>query len=205
VSKTVAATALFASVSMLMGGAMTALYSRIGRYQSYIMIGGNISTVFGEIPLWIFSILAAVSAFITFFLQKIMHRKVSVERCRIRLAFDDDVCEFDAFVDTGNCVQEPFSGNAIVFVSAPAAQRIGGKYGKMLFLTSESTDAFESGAVRFVPVNTVSGYALVSAVKPRNFEIEINRHFEPRSVFVACDVNARDYNGAEALVPSSLL
>ena len=59
--------------------------------------------------------------------------------------------------------------------------------------------------MRFIPVNTVSGYTLVSAIRPQKFEIAAKRVFEPRNVLVARDGFSVDYGGAEALVPHSLL
>ena len=75
--KTFGVTALFAAVSMLMGGAMTALYSKIGKYQAYIQIGGAVHTVFGDIPVLVFAGAAAVSALITFVLQKLMEHTMN--------------------------------------------------------------------------------------------------------------------------------
>ena len=59
--------------------------------------------------------------------------------------------------------------------------------------------------VRFIPVNTVSGYTLVSALKPKKFEIAVCQVFEVRNVLVACDTGAADFSGEEALVPGTLL
>jgi hypothetical protein len=89
--KTLGTTALFAAASMLMGGAMTALYSKIGKYQSYIQIGGKVHTVFGDIPLVVFGALALCSALLTYLLQKAAHRKTGEKICRIRITFEDGV------------------------------------------------------------------------------------------------------------------
>ena len=203
--KTFGVTALFAAVSMLMGGAMTALYSKIGKYQAYIQIGGNVQTVFGDIPFGVFAVLAAVSAFVTFILQKLMHRKTSGRVCRIRVTFEEGTYEFSAFVDTGNCAEEPISGKAVVFLSAGAGKKIEGKSGELLMRAAGCVEGYDAKLVRFIPINTVSGYTLVSAVKPKKFEIAARHVFEVRNVLVACDTGAADFSGAEALVPSLLL
>jgi sigma-E processing peptidase SpoIIGA len=203
--KTFGVTALFAAVSMLMGGAMTALYSKIGKYQAYIQIGGTVQTVFGDIPFGVFACLAVVSACVTYVLQKLIHTKTSAKICTIRVTFDDGAYEFSAFVDTGNCAEDPISGTAVVFISAKAAGRIKGKSGELLLRAPGCVEGNEAKLVRFIPINTVSGYTLVSAVKPKKFEIAARHVFEVRNVLVACDTGASDFSGEEALVPSALL
>ena len=198
-------TALFAAVSMLMGGAMTALYAKIGKYQAYIQIGGNVHTVFGDIPFGFFAVAALASALITYALQKAAHRKTGAKICRIRITFEEGAYEFTAFVDSGNCAEEPISGKAVVFLSAEAGKRVAGRSGELLLRAAGCVEGKDAKYVRFIPINTVSGYTLVSAIKPKKFEIAARQVFEVRNVLVACDACADDYSGAEALVPGSLL
>jgi sigma-E processing peptidase SpoIIGA len=203
--KTFGTTAIFLAVSMLIGGAMTALYSKIGKYQTYIEIGGEIHTVFGDIPLWLFAFLAAVSAFLTFFLQKAAHRRMSARICRVRITFPEGIYEFSALIDTGNMASEPVSGGAVVFLSEAAVRRLYGKSRDLLFTDAGSVEGEEAKLLRFIPVNTVSGYTLVSAMRPQKFEIAAGRAFEERYVLVARDAFSSDYGGAEVLVPYSVL
>lgn len=201
--KTLGTTAMFYAVSLLMGGAMTALYTKIGRYKSYMEIGGNISTVFGEIDLWVFALLAAISAIATFFLQKALHRRMSGKYCRLRVTLGGEEYEFSGFFDSGNCAEEPISGKPVVFISSRAAREAGAE--SLIFCSAGSVGEAEAGNVRFVPINTVSGYSLAAAVKAEKFEIMVKDTFEERDVLLACDENAEDYSGAQALVPLSLL
>lgn len=204
-AKTFGVTALFVAVSMLMGGAMTALYSKIGKYQAYIQIGGSVHTVFGDIPFGVFAAIAVVCAVLTYTLQKLIHSKTRAKVCRVRITFEEGAYEFSAFVDSGNCAEEPISGKAVVFLSAEAGKRITGKSGELLLRAAGCVDASDTKYVRFIPVNTVSGYTLVSAIKPKKFEIAVRHVFEVRNVLVACDTCADDYSGAEALVPGALI
>ena len=77
VGRTLFVTGIFGAVSMLIGGAMTALYSRIGKYQYYVSIGGAVSTVFGEIPLWLVCIACGGIGFYNVFLAKGFTKKAS--------------------------------------------------------------------------------------------------------------------------------
>ncbi len=203
--KTFGTTSIFLAVSMLMGGAMTALYSKIGKYQFYIEIGGKVHTIFGDMPLALFAFLAAISALLTFFLQKAAHRRMSARVCAVRITFPEGVYEFSALVDTGNLTCEPVSGVAVVFLSEPAAHRLRGRSRELLFTDAGCVEGDEARLVRFIPVNTVSGYTLVSAIRPQKFEIAAKSVFEPRNVLVARDGFSAEYGGAEVLVPHSLL
>ncbi len=201
--KTLCTMAMFYAVSLLMGGAMTALYTKIGRYKSYMEIGGSISTVFGEMELWVFALLAALSAVLTFFLQKALHRRMSGKFCRLRVTLNGKEYEFSGFFDSGNCAEEPISGKPVVFISGRSAREAGAQ--TLIFHTAGSIGESEAGSVRFIPLNTVSGYSLAAAVKAEKFEIMVKDTFEERDVLLACDENADDYSGAQALVPLSIL
>ena len=201
--KTAAATAMFYAVSLLLGGAMTALYSKIGRYKSYIEIGGSISTVFGEMDMWVFVILAATSAFLTYFLQRALRSRMSGKFCRIRVTLDEGQYEFSGFFDSGNCATEPISGKAVIFISASAALEVGAQ--SLVFCRAGNITEEDAEKVRFVPLNTVSGYSLAVATKPKKLEIMVKHDFEERDALIVCDEHAHDYSGAQSLVPLSLL
>ena len=201
--KTALSCAMFYAVSLLMGGAMTALYSKIGRYKSYIEIGGSISTVFGEIELWVFVLLATASALCTFFLQKAVRARMSGRFCRVRLTLDDVVYEFSGFFDSGNCAEEPISGKAVVFIASDAAMEAGLE--SLALCRAGNIAPADVQNVRFIPINTVSGYSLLAAIKPKKLEIMVKRDFEEREALVVCDEHSHDYSGAQMLVPVSLI
>ncbi len=201
--KTLCTTAMFYAVSLLLGGAMTAIYSKMGRYSAYIEIGGSVSTVFGEIELWVFAVLAIVSALITYFLQKAMHSRMTGKYCRLRVTFRGREYEFSGFFDSGNCAEEPISGRPIVFISTFALREVGAD--ELLRCCSQSIDDNIDERVRFVPINTVSGYSLVAAVMADRFELKVKDDFEERAVLLSCDAAATDYSGAQALVPLAVL
>ena len=100
---------------------------------------------------------------------------------------------------------EPVSGGAVVFLSEAAVRRLYGKSRDLLFTDAGSVEGEEAKLLRFIPVNTVSGYTLVSAMHPQKFEIAAGRAFEERYVLVARDAFSSDYGGAEVLVPYSVL
>ena len=201
--KTALSCAMFYAVSLLMGGAMTALYSKIGRYKSYIEIGGSISTVFGEIELWVFVLLSTASALCTFFLQKAVRARMSGRFCRVRLTLEDGVYEFSGFFDSGNCAEEPISGKAVVFIASDAAMEAGLE--SLALCRAGNIAPADVQNVRFIPINTVSGYSLLAAIKPKKLEIMVKRDFEEREALVVCDEHAHDYSGAQMLVPVSLI
>ena len=206
--KTLISTALFYGVSMLLGGIMTAVYTKIGRYKSYIEIGGSISTVFGDIDLWVFCLLAALSALLTFFIGKYSHRKLDGKFCRLKIKINGKIYEFSGFFDSGNLVSEPITGEPVVFLSADALKEFQNDGSKTLFCSVTDINSICTGMdknIRFIPLDTVSGGGLAVAIKPEKFEILIKNKYEERSALIASDENADDYCGAQALVPTSLI
>lgn len=211
--KTFAATALFYGVSMLLGGVMTAIYTKIGRYKSYIEVGGTLHTVFGDIELWVFFLIAIVSAIVTFFLQKMSHRRTDGKFCRVKMRFDGKEYEFSGFFDSGNMVTEPISGKPVVFLSSDAVKKMNNADRKPIFCLCNDINIDSIGDIAehkkrdvcFVPLSTVSGGGLAVALRPERFEILIKSKYEERDVLVSSDENAADFCGAEALVPTSLI
>lgn len=206
--KTLISTALFYGVSMLLGGIMTAVYTKIGRYKSYIEIGGSINTVFGDIDLWVFCLLAALSALLTFFIGKYSHRKLDGKFCRLKIKINGKTYEFSGFFDSGNLASEPITGEPVVFLSSDALREFQNDGSKTLFcaVTDINSACSEKDRnIRFIPLDTVSGGGLAVAIKPEKFEILIKNKYEERVALIASDESANDYCGAQALVPTSLV
>ncbi len=199
-------TALFYGVSFALGGIMSAIYSKIGVYKSYIEIGGSINTVFGDIDFSVFVILAALSALFTFFIGRAAQRKLTHKFCGIKLTYAGKEYEFSGFFDTGNLISEPITGTPVIFFSSDAAEKIDG--GALLFM-SAVRDLSELGetprGVRFIPLTGVSGGGVALAVRPEKFSFRIGKKYEERSVLISGNAAVRDFCGADALVPTEIV
>ena len=183
-------TALFYGASVLLGGAMTLIYSKLGKYKTYIEMGGSVRTALGEVPLWVFALAAVLSAVMTKVLAVLLKRKNAVRTCGIRVVLDGKTHELTGLVDSGNVCVEPISETPVIFLSSRLGVMIG-------------TEGPEKG-VYAVPVQTAAGGGIVFARKPDEIMIKTRRGYEARRALVAAG-DAMDYDGCDALVPLDLL
>lgn len=183
-------TALFYGASVLLGGAMTLIYSKLGKYRTYIDVGGSVQTALGDVPIWVFALAAVASAVMTKLLSMLLKRKNAVCTCALEMVLDGKRYELSGLVDSGNVCVEPISETPVIFLSS----RIG---------VDTGTAGLERG-VFAVPVSTAAGGGIVFAKKPESLAVKTRRGFEKRRALVA--VGERDdYDGCDALVPLDLI
>jgi len=183
-------TALFYGASVLLGGAMTLIYSKLGKYKTYIETGGSIKTALGDVPLWMFALAAAASAVMTKLLSVLLKRKNAVRTCEIKMTLDGKKYEMTGLVDSGNVCSEPISDTPVIFLSSTLG-------------VTENATGLEKGTFA-VPVSTAAGGGVVFAKKPDELLIKTRRGYEARRALVAVG-DASDYDGCDALVPLDLL
>ena len=81
--------ALFCGINMLIGGMMTAAFVKLGAYQQYIEIGGELHTVYGDMPVWLFVILSAFSSLMTWGIGRLFRKRGAIRTCDVRIRFED--------------------------------------------------------------------------------------------------------------------
>lgn len=200
-----AAVALFAGVNMLIGGIMTAAFVKLGPYRGYISIGGDIHTMWGDLPVWLFAIMAAFSALFTWGVGKLFRRERDKGVCQVKLVFDGEERDLFGLVDSGNLLTEPFSDTPVMFLKEEHADFLPKK---LLFAMKNGADALDAETVkriRLIPTATVSGEDIVIAAFPGRCYIRIDGEWEAKKVLVALDKTEGDFGGFPLLVPSILL
>lgn len=195
---------LAGGVGMLIGGMMTAAFVRLGQYTSYIEIGGDIHTVFGDIPVYLFAVLASASAVATFLIGKLFRKKSSVRTCGLRLSFAGAEKELTALVDSGNLLEEPLSGTPVIFLKKEAAEILPEELVCAMKSGVAELSVSEAGKLRMIPSRTVAGEGILLAAVPEGVLLSQNGVWESRRALIAVDFTEGDYGGFEALVPEIL-
>ncbi len=196
---------LFGGVNALIGGIMTASFVHLGPYRTYISIGGSIHTVYGDIPIWLFVILAGISALFTWLIGKLFRRERGLRRCAVKLAFDGEEKDLTGLVDSGNLVTEPFSDTPVMFLKEKEAAFMPED---LLFALKNGVESLDSDTVkriRLIPLQTVSGSGVLVAAVPRRCYILVDGEWEAKKVLVALDFTEGDFGGFPLLVPEALL
>ena len=196
---------LFAGVNMLIGGIMTAAFVKLGPYRTYISLGGDIHTVWGDLPVWLFAVLAAFSAVLTWSIGKLFRREKGKRCCLVKLGFDGEDRDLSGLLDSGNLLTEPFSDTPVMFLKEKDADFLPKD---ILFAMKNGTEALDAETVkriRLIPAATVSGEEIVIAAIPRRCYIFIDGEWEAKKALVALDRTAGDFGGFPLLVPEALL
>lgn len=199
-----ASTALTFGVSMLIGGMMTSAFLKLGNQISYIEIEGTIATVYGDIPIWKFSVFALLSALATWGIGKLFRRKHAIRTCSVRMTFDGCENEWTALVDSGNLLEEPVSGTPVIFLKGKAARSLPTYLLCAMKTGAASLSAENVGKLRVIPSRTVTGNGILLAAVPEKLSLLSDGVWEHRRALVAVDFSDGDYGGFEALVPEIL-
>ncbi len=196
---------LFCGVNMLIGGMMTAAFVGLGAYEQYIEIGGDLHTIYGDMPIWLFVILSAISALATFVIGRVFRSERGHRTCEVLLRFEGREETLLGLVDSGNLAEEPLSGMPVIFLKEEYAAFLPPALLAAMRSGVSSLDYHAASRLRFVPSKTVSGEGVLLAAVPERLAIRIGRTFEERRALVAVDFTDGDYGGFGALVPEILM
>ena len=195
-------TAVLYTVSVLLGGAMTLIYSKLGKYKDYIDSGGDIVSALSDVPLWAFALCVVLSAGIAKLFSKIMSKGCALRECEISIGIGGATRELTALVDSGNLIADPISERPVVFISRAFWDMIPEKHRSAM--RGESNNSEDFLGVRIIPCSTVGGAGVIYAIMPDLFCIKVKDRYEARDVLISVGEN-ENYGGNDALVPSSII
>ncbi len=112
--------ALFAGISAILGGIMSALYSMLNR-SGLDMLEGESGD---DISVWLFALLAAAGGAAAFAGGRRMRRLASSKQGDIEITFDSKTVRLRAMTDTGNLLSDPLSGRNVVICELDAVKEI---------------------------------------------------------------------------------
>jgi hypothetical protein len=181
---------LFISVSFFMGGALTYLYSFLGKY---LRSRGNSSdSSFLLLPA---SLLCGAFSYIV---SKISKKSISAKKYEIQIITSKKQ-SFTALCDSGNLLCEPIGGLPVIILSKKASLTY---ISSGIFTPTEALNYPEiSKKIRIIPVKgAVSGAILTGFIPNGGVCVE----GEAKSCCVAFSDNL-DFDGCECLLPSVLI
>ena len=167
---------LFLMSAALTGGLFTALY---------IQASANGSAVIAALP---------AAALIAFIYGKLIKERASIRTARIKIGYKGSETIFTAFVDSGNKLCDPVSGDNVVIVKADC-------------LSGLPVPSEEQVGIRFIPVRTATGSKLFRGFRPDFAEIKTLIGKKPlrRKIIIAIDDSPGSYCGFPANIPLEIL
>lgn len=150
-----AACAVYAGVSMAMGGIMTALFNLLNR--TGLSAQGALAEQDG-MGAWLFALLAAVGAAAGLQGGRLLRRSASRRFARLSVTVGTRTVQLQALVDSGNLCRDPISGRPVIFIAPRQAQAL--------------IDASAARRFRLIPVGTVDGRRMQIAYLPDCITLE---------------------------------
>ncbi len=195
---------VYFSVSMALGGFMTALFNLLNR-----MGFDKLSIEEGEgdgISVWIFAAIALASAVFTLFGGKFFRKKSSIKNIVIKITHEKNTKSLSAIVDSGNLLRDPISGRACIVVDADS---VCGVIPREVIRISQSEEFSKictselsvMKKIRLLCVHTATGEKMLVGFRADKVIIDTGKKSYETDVFLVLS----KLDSAEALVPSQLL
>ena len=195
---------VYAAVSILLGGAMTALFSFFNRIGLDKMLGSEEDA--DGISVWLFALLALLSGLAAIFGTRALKKKRGVKECRVAFCFEGRREEVRAIFDSGNFLREPISARPCIIVAPRVMRDI---LPEKLYLAlrhgrSEKLTHANARRVRVLPMNTTTGMKMAYALRIDKVELILDDGTREVDAFVVMAEETIRAQGAEALVPAEL-
>lgn len=196
---------LFVGVSMMTGGAMTAIFNLLNRLN--LPLGG----IDGDgISTYLFAIIAAVAGVISLRSGMIVSRRSNIRECTLTVGLCGKSRSISAMVDTGNLVKDPLSGKCVILVDRRELSSI---------VDVTEFDDFTSGVaraspslrgLRLIPIKTASGHSLLCSAIPDKLTAEVvtkkgrTETIELDALIAPSDIQS-SAEGTLAIIPAEIL
>lgn len=200
--------ALFAGVSAILGGIMTALYSALNRSGLAVLEAENGD----DISVWLFALLAAAGGAAAFAGGKRMRRLASAKQADIIISFGSNSARLRAMTDTGNMLSDPLSGRGVVLCELDAVRSI---------FPPELVEFWHSGEIsasaalpekyasmlRFIPARGALGgrSSLLAAISPDSLIVTSGKERIEADVLIAPVPQNLSAGESRALLPPGII
>ncbi len=157
-------TAVFYGISFLLGGAMTALYTFLGKRlgERRVIADGSPATLNSSIPLAATVALAAAAGTAALIVSRVLRGRRTREPAELEIAVGGRSVKLSALCDSGNLASEPLGGLPVVFIRADKLKRLFPEADAEAMIAGkpEGLSRLSPGAakrIRIVPLSTVAG------------------------------------------------
>lgn len=185
------ASLLFFSLSLLLGGIVTAVCTLLGAGGILPPAGSGGSILYPA---------ALLLALLCRRLGRGLHRDTACHTAKAELTLLDKTLTVEGLLDTGNLLREPFGGRAVVILSEDAAEALlpAGVNTRMLLREQDELPRALRSRLRMLPIRTVGGRRLLPGLLCDKAVID----GKELPVCLGIDPGKKRYGGMKALLPA---
>jgi hypothetical protein len=182
----------------LLGGLMTALFSLFNNLD--ILASANLES--DGLDVWIFALLAIISAMITLRGGRFYRASNSRRVAKIEIKSKGKSAILSALIDSGNLACEPISGKNVVFVRIDSCATL---IDESLYLAIKKGADITSlpleiaSKIRLIPSKTISGSRILPALKFDSITLILGKRKKELDVYVAL-INDEASGGFDAII-----
>ncbi|MEE0970420.1 MAG: sigma-E processing peptidase SpoIIGA [Clostridia bacterium] len=184
-------TCAYFTVSAMLGGVMTALFSILNKTLTDIEGGRD------DLSLWVFGFVALLSGLATFLGSDIIGRSSRAKFGKLTVRMGNRKMTFEAMSDSGNMLKDPIGGRDVVIVDRKRAQGLVPDLasGKMTSLPPSI-----ARTVRLIPIRTATGEGILTAFCPDEVFLDYLGEEKRIDVLVALSKEGLGGRSVEAIV-----
>ena len=195
---------VYLAISMLLGGAMTALFNLINRLDITLPKGSS-----DGISVWMFAALALISAGITLLGGALFKKRSIQKNALLRIEHKGKSISLEAMTDSGNLLKDPMSGAPCIIVDADAMEGVlspkiceAARVGDVSCVATLRGE--DAKSVRLIPTKTATGDGVLIGV--RVDEIAVDRGEGEREVnaIIVLSSIKDSADGNKALIPEGI-
>ena len=196
---------VYSAVSILLGGAMTALFYFFNRMGLDRLLGSEEDA--DGVTVWLFALIAIAGAIGTAFGGRLMRKKATRRACRVSITLGGRTVTLDGICDSGNLLCEPISALPCIIIDPECLDKLVGRGDARAVIDRRIEDLSEGicRRVRVIPMRTVGGESVGYGIRADRVRVELGRESRSVEAFILAANEPISADGARALVPSELL
>ena len=198
---------VYTAISMALGGIMTALFNLFNKTHLFDGIKGSDGD---GISVWLFALLAVISAVITLLSGRFFTHRMARKRVSVRLDYNGETVLLEAFCDNGNLLREPIGGRPCVVADISALRGIipeeiahAALSGDIL--NTDRLSAPHKSRILLIPTSTASGSKMLLGLRMDGIYVEDKGKMYRVDAVVALSDIGNNAEGCQALLPACLL
>ena len=198
---------VFGAISILLGGAMTALFYAFNRLGLDKAFSDGEAQSSDGISVWIFVIFASVSAIVTIVSGRFFKKRSIRQNGFLEIEYKKRKVKLSCVCDSGNLLREPISQLPCILVELDAVRGIFSKEFCECIKNCElqKIPITEASRVRMIPAHSASGEALLVGIRPDAVRLDMGKGATSFNAYIVFSKEKIVANGAKVLVPSELV
>ena len=197
---------VFGAISILLGGAMTALFYAFNRLGLDRAFGVGEAGSDG-ISVWLFAVFAAISGFVALIGGKFFKKKASRQSGEVEIIYGKRSVKLSCMCDSGNLLREPISQLPCILVDLDSVKGIFPRslYDSVRTGNIEELPSAEASRIRMIPACDASGEVMLFGIRPDDILLDMGKGALSVCAYIVFSQEKISAQGAKALVPSELV